>query len=86
MDPFDCFFDAVCNPIAKERFVKTTFSKPLRTLILEKQHCPTNIFELIFDESTRKNILWLAKKRTKKNDVSSIDDKTTALKAAHSVR
>ncbi|WP_369049115.1 SAM-dependent methyltransferase [Tenacibaculum sp. UWU-22] len=52
----------------------------IRALILEKYHYNTKIFEFISNEHTRKNIMLVANKSSKKVDETTIDSKITELK------
>jgi hypothetical protein len=57
----------------------------LRALILEKKNYQTKIFEFVSNEHTRKNVLLVATKSSKENDVKALDQKIAALKTAYGI-
>ncbi|MCF2874243.1 MULTISPECIES: class I SAM-dependent methyltransferase [unclassified Tenacibaculum] len=57
----------------------------IRALILEKNNYNTKVFEFISNEHTRKNVMLVGTKSSKKNDVSKIEDKISSLKNAYSI-
>ena len=57
----------------------------LRALILEKKNYQTKIFEFVSNEHTRKNVLLVATKSLKENDVKVLDQKIVALKSAYGI-
>jgi hypothetical protein len=57
----------------------------LRALILEKKNYQTKIFEFVSNEHTRKNVLLVATKSLKENDVKALDQKIAALKTAYGI-
>jgi len=57
----------------------------IRTLILEKNNYNTNVFEFINNEHTRKNVMLVATKSSKKNDPASFDVKIADLKKAYAI-
>ena len=57
----------------------------IRALILEKSNYNTKVFEFISNEHTRKNVMLVASKSSKKNDTSKIDDKISDLKEAYAI-
>ncbi|MCG8805267.1 SAM-dependent methyltransferase [Tenacibaculum finnmarkense] len=57
----------------------------IRALILEKSNYNTKVFEFISNEHTRKNVMLVASKSIKKNDISKIDAKIAGLKDAYAI-
>ncbi|MBE7630259.1 class I SAM-dependent methyltransferase [Tenacibaculum piscium] len=57
----------------------------IRALILEKSNYNTKVFEFISNEHTRKNVMLVASKSIKKNDISKIDAKIAGLKEAYAI-
>ena len=57
----------------------------IRALILEKKNYQTKIFEFVSNEHTRKNVLLVATKSSKENDIKSLDSKITALKSTYGI-
>jgi hypothetical protein len=57
----------------------------LRALILEKKNYQTKIFEFVSNEHTRKNVLLVATKSSKENDVKALDQKIAALKTVYGI-
>ncbi|WP_422091921.1 class I SAM-dependent methyltransferase [Tenacibaculum ovolyticum] len=55
----------------------------IRALILEKNNYNTKVFEFISNEHTRKNVMLVGSKSSKKNDVSKIDGRIATLKEAY---
>jgi len=52
----------------------------MRALLLEKENYQTKIFEFVSNEHTRKNVMLVGKKSSKKNDVKLISTKINSLK------
>lgn len=52
----------------------------MRALLLEKANYQTNIFEFVSNEHTRKNVMLVGKKSSKKNDAKSVSEKIDAIK------
>ena len=57
----------------------------IRALILEKNNYNTKVFEFISNEHTRKNVMLVGSKSSKKNDTSKIDTKIEGLKEAYAI-
>ncbi|PCH72238.1 MAG: SAM-dependent methyltransferase [Flavobacteriaceae bacterium] len=57
----------------------------IRALVLEKHHYQTMVFEFISNEHTRKNVMLVGTKSTKKSDISKIDSKIKGLKEAYNI-
>jgi len=55
----------------------------IRALILEKHNYNTKVFEFISNEHTRKNVMLVGTKSSKKNDETVINDKIKDLKEAY---
>jgi len=55
----------------------------IRALILEKHNYNTKVFEFISNEHTRKNVMLVGTKSSKKNDGTVINDKIKGLKEAY---
>ncbi len=55
----------------------------IRALILEKHNYNTKVFEFISNEHTRKNVMLVGTKSSKKNDETVIIDKINVLKEAY---
>ncbi|MEX6625778.1 class I SAM-dependent methyltransferase [Tenacibaculum salmonis] len=68
--------------IFKERHFEMV-TDTIRALILEKSNYNTKVFEFISNEHTRKNVMLVASKSIKKNDISKIDGKISTLKDAY---
>ncbi|OSY89166.1 SAM-dependent methyltransferase [Tenacibaculum holothuriorum] len=58
----------------------------IRALILEKNNYNTKVFEFISNEHTRKNVMLIGAKSSKKVDTERIDDKITNLKEAYQIK
>ncbi len=58
----------------------------IRALILEKNNYNTKVFEFISNEHTRKNVMLVGTKSSKKTDVVKIDKKIDALKEAYAIQ
>ena len=52
----------------------------MRALLLEKENYQTKIFEFVSNEHTRKNVMLVGKKSSKKNNVKLISNKISSLK------
>ena len=52
----------------------------IRALILEKNNYNTKVFEFISNEHTRKNVMLVGTKSSKKSDISKVDSKISELK------
>ncbi|MCD8422731.1 SAM-dependent methyltransferase [Tenacibaculum finnmarkense] len=70
--------------IFKERHFEMV-TDTIRALILEKSNYNTKVFEFISNEHTRKNVMLVASKSIKKNDISKIDAKIAGLKDAYAI-
>ncbi|APG64551.1 SAM-dependent methyltransferase [Tenacibaculum todarodis] len=57
----------------------------IRALILEKHNYNTKVFEFISNEHTRKNVMLVGSKSTKKSDTAKIDTKIASLKDAYAI-
>lgn len=57
----------------------------IRALILEKNNYNTKVFEFISNEHTRKNVMLVGSKSSKKIDSSKIEDKIRSLKNAYAI-
>lgn len=57
----------------------------IRALILEKHNYNTKVFEFISNEHTRKNVMLVGTKSSKKVDTSKAEDKIAALKNAYQI-
>ncbi|MFL0099574.1 class I SAM-dependent methyltransferase [Tenacibaculum maritimum] len=57
----------------------------IRALILEKYNYNTKVFEFISNEHTRKNVMLVGAKSSKKNDIAKISTKIGSLKAAYGI-
>lgn len=57
----------------------------IRALLLEKNQYQTKVFEFVSNEHTRKNIMLIGSKSSKKSDVESIDKKITSLKSEYGI-
>jgi len=57
----------------------------IRALILEKNNYNTKVFEFISNEHTRKNVMLVGTKSSKKNDVSKVENKISELKEAYQI-
>ena len=57
----------------------------LRALILEKHQYNTKVFEFVSNEHTRKNIMLIGSKSTKKVNTKNIEEKINALKTAYQI-
>ncbi len=57
----------------------------IRALILEKHHYNTKVFEFISNEHTRKNVMLVGSKSSKKVDISKIDAKILSLKEMYAI-
>ncbi|WP_435262308.1 class I SAM-dependent methyltransferase [Tenacibaculum sp. nBUS_03] len=57
----------------------------IRALILEKNNYNTKVFEFISNEHTRKNVMLVGSKSSKKNDSSKIEDKIRSLKKTYAI-
>ncbi len=57
----------------------------IRALILEKNHYQTKIFEFVSNEHTRKNVLLVGSKSTKKVDEKEINTKIETLKIEYGI-
>ena len=53
----------------------------MRALLLEKENYQTKIFEFVSNEHTRKNVMLVGKKSSKKNDIALIESKLKQIKA-----
>lgn len=58
----------------------------LRALILEKNNYNTKVFEFISNEHTRKNVMLVGSKSTKKKDIEAIDEKINGLKELYHIK
>ena len=58
----------------------------MRALLLEKENYQTKIFEFVSNEHTRKNVMLVGKKSTKKSDTKLIDTKIDKLKADFGIK
>ncbi len=58
----------------------------IRALILEKNNYNTKVFEFISNEHTRKNVMLVGSKSSKKIDGTKIDQKIDSLKEAYSIK
>ena len=72
------------NPILKYGIFKERqfemVTDTMRALLLEKENYQTKIFEFVSNEHTRKNVMLVGKKSSKKNDVKLISTKINSLK------
>ncbi len=57
----------------------------IRALILEKNNYNTKVFEFISNEHTRKNVMLVGSKSSKKTDTSKIDSKILSLKNTYAI-
>ncbi|TVZ55034.1 methyltransferase family protein [Lutibacter sp. Hel_I_33_5] len=57
----------------------------IRALILEKHDYNTKVFEFISNEHTRKNVMLVASKSTKKSDDEAINSKILSLKESYAI-
>ncbi len=57
----------------------------IRALLLEKSQYNTSIFEFISNEHTRKNIMLVGAKSTKKPDTKTVDEKINAIKKQYNI-
>lgn len=57
----------------------------IRALILEKHNYNTKVFEFISNEHTRKNVMLVANKSSKKSDQTSIEQKISNLKETYQI-
>jgi hypothetical protein len=57
----------------------------IRALILEKKNYQTKIFEFVSNEHTRKNVLLVATKTSKENNINILDSKINALKTTYGI-
>jgi SAM-dependent methyltransferase len=57
----------------------------IRALTLEKHNYNTKVFEFISNEHTRKNVMLVGTKSSKKVDISKAEDKIAALKNAYQI-
>jgi len=57
----------------------------IRALILEKRNYQTKIFEFVSNEHTRKNVLLVATKSRKENDVKALNSKINAIKGTYGI-
>lgn len=57
----------------------------IRALILEKNQYNTKVFEFISNEHTRKNVMLIGAKSSKKADTERIDSKISDLKSAYQI-
>ncbi len=57
----------------------------IRALILEKNNYNTKVFEFISNEHTRKNVMLIGSKSTKKRDTEAIDAKIESLKELYHI-
>ncbi len=77
------------NPIMKYGIFKERqlemVTDTLRALILEKKHYDTKIFEFISNEHTRKNVLLVGSKNSRRVLDNKIDDKINAIKAEYHI-
>ena len=55
------------------------------TLILEKNQYNTKVFEFISNEHTRKNVMLIGQKSTKKADKASLTEKINDLKKEYGI-
>lgn len=77
------------NPILKYGIFKERqyemVTDTLRALIMEKHQYNTNIFEFISNEHTRKNVMLVGTKSSKKPDTKSIAEKIEAIKKDYNI-
>ena len=70
--------------IFKERHFEMV-TDTIRALILEKYNYSTKVFEFVSNEHTRKNIMLIGSKSTKKINVSLLDEKIHELKSSYQI-
>jgi SAM-dependent methyltransferase len=78
------------NPILKYGIFKERqfemVTDTIRALILEKENYQTKIFEFVSNEHTRKNIMLVGKKSSKKSDTKLISDKISKIKSEFGIK
>ncbi|MDF1672752.1 MAG: methyltransferase, partial [Vicingaceae bacterium] len=57
----------------------------IRALLMEQHQYNTKIFEFISNEHTRKNVMLVGTKSSKKPDVKTIDEKIEAIKKDYNI-
>lgn len=70
--------------IFKERHFEM-ITDTIRALILEKNNYNTKVFEFISNEHTRKNVMLVGAKSSKKNNTTEIDNKIAVLKEEYAI-
>lgn len=77
------------NPILKYGIFKERqyemVTDTLRALIMEKHQYNTNIFEFISNEHTRKNVMLVGTKSSKKADLENLNSKIEAIKSEYGI-
>jgi tRNA A58 N-methylase Trm61 len=77
------------NPILKYGIFKERqyemVTDTLRALIMEKHQYNTNIFEFISNEHTRKNVMLVGTKSSKKTDLENLNSKIEAIKSEYGI-
>ncbi|TXB64731.1 SAM-dependent methyltransferase [Vicingus serpentipes] len=77
------------NPILKYGIFKERqyemVTDTLRALIMEKHKYNTNIFEFISNEHTRKNVMLVGTKSSKKADLENLNSKIEAIKSEYGI-